>query len=137
MKTTAGLLLFLLFAIRGEAQEKVVDKKFVLVGATMHLSMIVDGKTTFDLLKRCPECYEKNPLVAPFIKRGPVVAYMAGTVAEVGVMYVAYKMKGSDNAFLRKTWWLAPIVITALHTKGALMNYRFQVGGEVSSIKLN
>jgi hypothetical protein len=94
---------------------KVADTKFWLTAATLNVAMIADTKTTFDVMRRCDVCYEVNPYAAPFIARGPVVAFTAGAAFDVGVMVVADKMKGSERALYRRTWWVIPVALTAGH----------------------
>ena len=95
--------------------KNVTDKKFWLTAAALNIAMIADTKSTFDVQRRCDICYEKNPYAAPFIARGPAVAFAAGEAFDVGVMVVAAKMKGSDNKLYRRTWWVVPIALTAGH----------------------
>ena len=49
--------------------------------------------------------YERNPLMRPFVHNSGTLA--VETVGEVWLMaFVADRMKHSDHAILRKTWWL-------------------------------
>ena len=95
--------------------KRVTDTKFWLTAAALNVAMIADTKSTFDVVHRCDICYEKNPYAAPFVARGPVVTYAAGEAFDIGVMVVAAKMKGSENKFYRRTWWVVPIALTTGH----------------------
>jgi hypothetical protein len=87
-------------------------------------AMIADTKSTFDVVNRCDICYEKNPYAAPFVAHGPALTYAAGEAFDVGVMVIAAKMKGSDNKFSRRTWWVVPIALTTGH----VIAYRHNLG---------
>jgi hypothetical protein len=104
--------------------KRVTDTKFWLTAAALNVAMIADTKSTFDVIRRCDICYEKNPYAAPFVARGPVVTYAAGEAFDVGVMVVAAKMKGSENKLYRRTWWVVPIALTTGH----LIAYRHNLG---------
>jgi len=103
---------------------RVTDTKFWLTAAALNAAMIADTKSTFDVMRRCAICYEKNPYAAPFVARGPIVTYAAGEAFDVGVMVVAAKMKGSDNRVYRRTWWVVPIALTTGH----VLAYRHNLG---------
>src|SRR5260221_11706775 len=57
---------------------KVADKKFWLLGAALNTSMLLDTKSTVDVTRRCIRCVDTNPYPAPFVNRGPAVAFTAG-----------------------------------------------------------
>jgi hypothetical protein len=49
--------------------------------------------------------YERNPLMRPFVHNSGTL--VVETIGEVWLMaFVADRMKHSDHAVLRKTWWL-------------------------------
>jgi hypothetical protein len=104
--------------------KRVTDTKFWLTAAALNVAMIADTKSTFDVINRCEFCYEKNPYAAPFVARGPAVTYAAGEAFDIGVMVVAARMKGSENKFYRRTWWIVPIALTTGH----VMAYRHNLG---------
>ncbi len=99
----------------GRPAAKVVDKKFVLVGVALSAAMIGDTKSTFYVMSRCKNCYEADPYAAPFINRGPAVAFTSGEALDITVMAVAAKMKASDRPGFRRTWWVIPIALTTGH----------------------
>jgi hypothetical protein len=103
-----------------EHADRVADKAFLLVGSSLMSAMLLDTKSTFDAFSRCTTCYEANPYAAPFVNRGPAVAFTAGVAFDIGVMTIAAKMKGSDNPVLRRIWWVAPVALTTGH----LLAYR-------------
>jgi hypothetical protein len=102
----------------------VLDKKFWLTGVALNVSMIADTKSTFAVLRRCDNCVEDDPFAAPFVARGPVVAFAAAETFDVGVMVVAAKMKGSERPGFRRIWWVLPIALAAGHA----MAYRHNLG---------
>ena len=104
--------------------KRVTDTKFWLTAAALNVAMIADTKSTFDVINRCEFCYEKNPYAAPFVARGPAVTYAAREAFDIGVMVVAARMKGSENKFYRRTWWIVPIALTTGH----VMAYRHNLG---------
>ena len=107
-------------------EEKLIDWKFWTIGAALNGVMIVDLKSTYDSKERCPTCVETNPYAAPFVERGPFCAYIAATAFEIGVMYLAYRMRGSKDPFWRKKWMIPPLVITGLHIYATDGNYRLR-----------
>ena len=98
-----------------DRSERVADKKFWLTAAALNVSMVLDTKSTFDVVSRCARCFEANPFAAPFIARGPVVAYAAGEAFDAGVMLLAAEMKGAKRPLFRRTWWLVPLALSAGH----------------------
>jgi len=94
---------------------RVADAKFWALGGGLVSSMLMDTKSTFDVSVRCPDCIEANPFVAPFVNRGPKPTYIAGLAFDAGVMVVAAKMKGSEHAWARHTWWAIPGALIAGH----------------------
>lgn len=53
--------------------------------------------------------YERNPLMRPFVHNSGTLA--AETIGEVWlVAFVADRMKHSQHAVLRKTWWLPQVL---------------------------
>ena len=86
--------------------------------------MLIDTWTTFNVVKHCAHCREDNPYAEPFVKRGPVVATVAGQLFDVGVLAVAAKMKGSRNPRLRQIWWLVPVALTTGHVWAAHHNWQ-------------
>lgn len=104
--------------------KRVTDTKFWLTAAALNVAMIADTKSTFDVKRRCEICYEMNPYAAPFVARGPALTYAAGEAFDIGVMVVAAKMKGSENTFYRRTWWVVPIALTTGH----MLAYRHNLG---------
>jgi hypothetical protein len=85
---------------------------------------VLDTASTFDVMSRCPRCVETNPYVAPFIKRGPRVAFAAGEAFDVGIMAIAAWMRGAPRPAFRKIWWVAPAALTAGHLVAYRLNLR-------------
>jgi hypothetical protein len=102
-------------ARRETARPRTTDKKFWAVAAALNTAMILDTKSTFDVGYRCPTCYERNPVVRPFLPLGPAPVFAMGVAFDAGVMTVAAKMKGSSKPALRRTWWIVPVALAAGH----------------------
>ena len=94
---------------------RVLDKKFWTVAAVLNTAMVLDTKSTFDVVRACESCREANPLVAPFIRRGPAVTFTAGEFFDAGVMTVAARMKAANRPWVRRTWWAVPAALVAGH----------------------
>jgi len=94
---------------------RVVDPKFWSLGAALNAAMVLDTRSTFDALRRCVRCQESNPYAAPFVNRGPVVAFTAGEIFDVSIMALAAKMRGSTQPQIRRLWWLVPAALTSAH----------------------
>jgi hypothetical protein len=104
------------------------DAKFWLLGAALNTAMLLDTKSTFDVKRRCARCVETNPLVAPFINRGPTVAFVAAEAFDVGVLTLAARMRKADRASVRRLWWVVPVALTIGHAVAYRHNLR--VGGD-------
>lgn len=108
---------------RSDSSGKVLDRKFWAVAVALNVAMTVDTKSTFDVVRACRTCSEMNPLVAPFIRRGPAVTFTAGEVFDAGVMTMAARMKASDRTWVRRTWWVAPAALIVGHSIAQRHNY--------------
>jgi hypothetical protein len=106
------------------AGQRVGDLKFWLVGAALNTAMIFDTRSTFDVKRRCARCVEADPFAAPFIERGPALAYSAGEAFDVGVLALAARMKGAQRASVRRLWWVVPAALTAGHILAYRSNLR-------------
>jgi len=120
-KLCGAVLLVLVASTAAHAQEfrtseRVADKKFWLTACALTTTMLLDTRSTFAVSKRCPDCYEANPVVAPFVRQGATTTYAAGLAFDAGVMTVAYKMKGSENRWARRTWWAVPAALIVGHS---------------------
>ena len=118
------VLLLVLSSAPASAQEaNVRDWKYWSLAAGLNTAMLVDTKTTFEVLRDCPQaCREANPVAAPFVRRGPAVAVAAGMLFDAGVMTLAAKMKGSPRGWVRRTWWGAPAALIVGHSIAARHN---------------
>ena len=106
-----------------DSRDKVRDWKYWGLAAGLNGAMLVDTKSTFDVLRDCRQaCREANPVVAPFVRRGPAVAYAAGMLFDAGVMTVAAKMRGSPRGWVRRAWWVAPAALIVGHSIAARHN---------------
>jgi hypothetical protein len=110
-------------AARADSHGKVRDWKYWGLAAGLNGAMLVDTKSTFDVLRECgPACREANPVVAPFVRRGPALTYAAGMLFDAGVMTVAAKMRASPRGWVRRTWWVAPAALIVGHSIAARHN---------------
>jgi len=133
MRFWCGAIVVLLWSGTAVAQERdrsdrVTGATFWVTGAALNASMILDTKSTFDVLRRCDRCFEADPYAAPFIARGPVVAFTAGEAFDIGVMVVAAKMKGAKRPLYRRAWWVVPVALTAGHLLAARHNMNLARG---------
>ena len=101
----------------GPETRRAADKTFWLVAAGLNATMLLDTKSTFDVMLRCTSCYEANPFVRPFVQRGRALTFSAGVAFDAGVMAVAARMKRSERAWARRIWWVAPAALMVGHTK--------------------
>jgi hypothetical protein len=115
-----------------QPSRRVHDFKFWTVGGLLGTAMLLDTKSTFDVLGRCARCYEANPYVAPFVNRGPGVTFTAGVALDVGIMAIAAKMKTSRHERFRRIWWVVPVVLTAGHLLAYRHNLRVGHGHELT-----
>ena len=106
-----------------DSRGTVRDWKYWGLAAGLNTAMLVDTKSTYDVLRACPQaCREANPVAAPFVRRGPAAAVAAGLLFDAGVMTVAAKMKGSQRGWVRRTWWVAPAALIVGHSIAARHN---------------
>jgi hypothetical protein len=103
-------------AQEGEGSRHVADRKFWAVAAALNTAMVLDTRSTFDVVRVCDTCREANPFVAPFVRRGPAITFTAGEVFDAGVMSLAAKMKASDRTWVRRTWWAVPAALAVGHS---------------------
>src|SRR5262245_19331674 len=121
-KLSFAVLLVLVWSTASSAQsvesqtKRVTDKKFWMVTAGLTTSMLLDTKSTFDVARWCRTCEEANPIVRPFVERGPALTFSAGLAFDAGVMTIAAKMKGSERPWARRTWWVVPVALMRGHT---------------------
>lgn len=121
MRVTIVIVFVLCFAVMISAQEKTIDKKFLVVNGFLVGSTIFDTETTFAALDNCPTCKESNPIMRPFIKSGRPATYAVQGVIDVGIIYWSYKLKKEH----RKIWWVLPVVMGASHVVAGGFNLRF------------
>lgn len=117
------------------------DKKFWALVAAQHVAMVWDGNSALRAIDRCytagrTSCRDANPFVGMYIEKGGSTAYIAGTMTEAGLDMLALVMKRSDNRIARRAWFVIPLALTVMHTKGIIMNERSFRPGIISSIRL-
>jgi len=96
-------------------KKKVTDAKFWVVAGALNMGMVLDTQSTFAVSKRCPDCYEADPFVAGVVAKGAPATFIAGEAFDIALMTVAAKMKGSETAWVRHTWWVMPVALTVGH----------------------
>lgn len=112
----------ILFSSNSFAEEKkVIDTKFLLASAYLIDSTIFDMESTYIGLRSCPNCFEANPILEPFIKKGRPAAYLFQGAINGLVLYESYHLKKKGS----KIWWLAPIAIGSAHFVAGGFNLRF------------
>ena len=107
-------------------EHRVIDKTWLALGFTLGSAMSVDTYSTFRSLSWCPACREDNPYAAPFVNRGPVVAYSLGIAFDVSVMGAAAALRKAANPALRKIWWAPAALLIVGHSLAARHNYDLQ-----------
>ena len=95
---------------------RAADKTFWIVAAGLNTTMLLDTKSTFDVMAWCTNCEEANPFVRPFVQRGRALTFSVGLAFDAGVMAIAAKMKRSERTWIRRTWWVVPVALTTGHT---------------------
>ena len=85
--------------------------------------MAIDTRSTFATKASCPRCIEADPFAALFVNAGPAAAYSAGLAFDTGVIYLSMRMRRSDHAIWRRTWFVLPVGLAAGHALAARHNY--------------
>ena len=98
------------------------NRKLVATWAGLNTAMLFDTYSTFSVQRRCSSCVEANPVAAPFVTRGPRVAYPAGEVFDAGVMLLAAKVRTTQH--LHRIWWMIPVGLAAGHAIAYQHNMR-------------
>jgi len=94
---------------RDEKPVRIVDRKFMAMGAALMALTVSDLERTQHCLARAA-CVELNPML-PHSRAG---MYAVNVPINAGTMYLAYKMKAAGW----KTWWVAPVLNIAGHAVG-------------------
>jgi hypothetical protein len=102
---------------------RVADRRLGLVAASLYAAMALDTKSTFETKAWCPRCIEADPFAAPFVNAGPAATYSAGLAFDTGVIYLSMRMRRSDHAIWRRTWFVLPVGLAAGHVLAARHNY--------------
>ncbi len=121
MKVITAIAVVLCSTVIVSAQDKTIDKKFLLVNGFLIGSTIFDTETTFAALDNCPNCKEGNPMMRPFIKSGRAATYAFQGAIDAGIIYWSYRLKKEH----RKIWWVLPVVMGVSHAVAGGFNLRF------------
>lgn len=79
--------------------------------AALTITTILDVETTFHALDRCSTCYEANPLMAPFVKRGRGATYAFAFSLNVIQMERARRARKAGE----RHWYLGPALASGVH----------------------
>jgi hypothetical protein len=116
-RTGTALLIVLLWTSMVHAEDKI----FWTLAAGAQAAAVYDAETTLKALRRCPSCYEANPIMRPFVgsRSGAYGATMG---------FSALSTYGSRELKKRGSrWWWAPMVgQIGLHTALAIRNSRLR-----------
>jgi hypothetical protein len=85
-------------------------RKWIALAAAEHSAAAFDAYTTRQAIGRGAE--EADPLMRPFADSPSL--YVAIQVAPLALDYAARRMQRSQNAFIRKMWWLPQTGGTAM-----------------------
>jgi hypothetical protein len=102
-----------------EPRAKLVDKKFVGLGALVFATTSLDMEFTQHCLQR-NTCVELNPTL-PTSHWG---MYATNTPVNLGVMWLAHKRRAGGH----RDWWIWPALDAGIHVYGVTTNARYEFG---------
>jgi len=97
------------------------DKLFWILAAGTEVATIYDLQTTRGVFRRCPSCYEANPVMRPVVPSPPAAFGTALGLSGVSV-YGSYQLKKRGIRW----WWVPLAAPIAAHTAAGLSNRRIQ-----------
>jgi len=104
-------------AIDSYKKPKTIDRQFLLFNALMIATTVADAETTINCVSS-PNCEEVNPILGSHPTRGRV--YAVGVPLTAFAIYLSYHYKRVSPT---RNWWKAyPLVLTVVHTFGAVNN---------------
>jgi hypothetical protein len=104
-------------AIDSYKKPKTIDRQFLIFNALMIAATVADAETTLNCVSS-PNCEEVNPLLGSHPTRGRV--YAVGVPLTAFAIYLSYHYKRVSPT---RNWWKAyPLVLTVVHTFGAVNN---------------
>ena len=101
-------------AERAFQPRRVVDTRFVSLNALALGLTVADIEVTQHCLAR-RTCHELNSL----LPHSRVGMYAVNLPVNVGAMYLGYRLKKSG----RRTWWIAPAIVSGSHGVGAAFTF--------------
>ena len=107
------------------ANRKVLDKKFWSLAAGLAAATIYDIETTYAGLNRCKTCRESNPVMRHVVEAGRPTLYGVAMGINTGIMYVAHRLRNSNNPSSKKLWWLPPVIAIGVHGTVGSLNLRY------------
>lgn len=97
------------------------DRLFWTLTAGAHAAAVYDMETTIRALRRCPSCYEANPVMRPLMDSRSS-AYAAGLGLSAVSAYGSFKLKERGSR-----WWWAPLAgQIGLHVVLGIRNSRLK-----------
>lgn len=102
-----------------ETRPKLVDKKFLGLGALVFATTSLDMEFTQHCLK-ANTCVELNPTL-PTSHWG---MYVTNTPVNLGVLWLAHKRRAGGH----RDWWIWPALDAGIHIYGVTTNARYEFG---------
>jgi hypothetical protein len=121
VRTLFLVLVILFYSLPAFAQEKTVDKKFIVVNGFLVSATVFDIETTYIGLENCSRCKELNPVMRPFVNSGRPAIYTVEMGINAGMIYYSYKLKKRGS----KLWWVIPVAVGAAHGVAGGSNLKF------------
>lgn len=106
------------------AEPIIFDRDFITTTISLNTATAFDMETTFAGINN-GRAKEGNPFMRPFVERGQATAYVYELAMNTLIMYAAYKMRTSENTFLREHWRFLPRVAMIGHIIAGGANLRF------------
>jgi len=97
------------------------DKLFWTLAVGTQVATIYDLQSTRSVFRRCPSCYEANPIMRPFAPSPPAAFGAALSLSGVSV-YGSYQLKKRGIRW----WWVPLAAPIAAHTAAGLSNRRIR-----------
>jgi hypothetical protein len=117
------VICIILFITPAIAEEKIIDKEFVMVNSYLVLMTVFDIESTFSAIHN--GAHEANPVMKPFVKSGRLATYGINLAVDALIIWASYEIKGSKNKDLKKTWWLLPMITGTAHGVCGGLNMRY------------
>ena len=118
MKRTRNAVFLMMLMV---ATVQAEDKVFWTFVAGTQVATVFDLQTTRNLMQQCASCYERNPIMKPFVGSLPA-AYGTALSLNAASVYGSLLLKKQGHR-----WWWVPLAIPiAAHTVAGINNKRLQ-----------